>query len=65
LVEEKFELFVRQQAGAARSGVGLTMTKYLPPSLLALFAPRPPLPFKPPVKAAKHGPMRGVAAYVW
>ncbi len=40
------------------------MTKYLPPSLLALFAPRPPLPFRPPVHAPKHGPLTGVAQYV-
>ncbi len=39
------------------------MTKYLPPSLLALFAPRPPLPFVPPVHTPKHGPLTGVAAF--
>lgn len=40
------------------------MTKYLPPSLLALFAPRPPLPFKPPIRRAHHRPPSGLAAWV-
>jgi U1 small nuclear ribonucleoprotein len=30
----------------------------------ALFAPRPPLPFKPPVRQAHHGPLEGLASYV-
>lgn len=30
------------------------MTQYLPPNLLALFAPRPPLPYLPPAKKLGH-----------
>lgn len=30
------------------------MTQYLPPSLLALFAPRPPLPYLPPPQKLAH-----------
>lgn len=30
------------------------MTQYLPPNLLALFAPRPPLPYLPPTKKLAH-----------
>lgn len=30
------------------------MTQYLPPNLLALFAPRPPLPYVPPTRPLAH-----------
>ena len=30
------------------------MTAFLPPNLLALFAPRDPLPFRPPVEKLPH-----------
>lgn len=30
------------------------MTQYLPPNLLALFAPRPPLPYLPPTRKLPH-----------
>lgn len=30
------------------------MTQYLPPNLLALFAPRPPLPYLPPARKLAH-----------
>ena len=37
------------------------MTKYLPPNLLALFAPRNPLPYKPPIKMKKRRRITGIA----
>ena len=37
------------------------MTKYLPPNLLALFAPRPPLPFKHTIKRKRRTKMSGLA----
>jgi len=43
---------------------GAYMTKFLPPALLALFAPRPPLPFKPPVKRRRPKRITGLAPYV-
>ena len=30
------------------------MTQYLPPNLLALFAPRDPVPYKPPLDRLPH-----------
>ena len=38
------------------------VAKALPPSILALFAPRPPIEFKPPVKKGKARPYTGVGA---
>lgn len=40
------------------------MTKYLPPALLALFAPRPPLVFKPPMKRRRTRSLSPMAPYV-
>lgn len=42
------------------------MTKHLPPNLLALFFPRDPLPYKPPIKHRKtpNKPYSGVAQYL-
>uniref|UniRef100_A0A914WUT9 U1 small nuclear ribonucleoprotein 70 kDa n=1 Tax=Plectus sambesii TaxID=2011161 RepID=A0A914WUT9_9BILA len=44
------------------------MTQFLPPNLLALFAPRDPLPFKVPVDKLltekKRAPISGVAEYI-
>ena len=44
------------------------MTQFLPPNLLALFAPRDPLPFMPPVDKPTHEkkrqPYTGVADYL-
>ena len=39
------------------------MTQYLPPNLLALFAPREPLPFLPPVDKQPHE-KKGVHNYL-
>lgn len=49
--------------GVNTEEVNTDMTRYLPPSLLALFAPRPPITFKPPMKRPKHGPITGLAQY--
>jgi len=44
------------------------MTQFLPPNLLALFAPRDPLPYVPPVDKLPHEknsvPYSGIAAFV-
>ncbi|CAK8698158.1 unnamed protein product [Clavelina lepadiformis] len=46
------------------------MTQFLPPNLLALFAPRDPIPFKPPIgmltweKDREKSPYVGIAPYV-
>lgn len=44
------------------------MTQFLPENLLALFAPRPPIEFKPPpdelLVNRKRAPMLGIAQYV-
>ncbi|CDW59694.1 U1 small nuclear ribonucleoprotein 70 kDa [Trichuris trichiura] len=44
------------------------MTQYLPPNLLALFAPRDPIPYLPPpdklVSEKKRTPYRGLAQYL-
>jgi len=44
------------------------MTQFLPPNLLALFAPRDPLPFLPPVDKLPHEkksqPYSGLSAFV-
>ena len=36
----------------------------LPASILALFAPRPPVPFKPPIEKRKMPPYTPIAQYV-
>lgn len=44
------------------------MTQYLPDNLLALFAPRPPIPFKPPpdelLVNRKRVSISGVSKYI-
>jgi len=44
------------------------MTQFLPPNLLALFAPRDPLPYLPPVDKLPHekksNPYTGLAAFL-
>jgi len=40
------------------------MTSHLPPSLLALFSPRPPIPFFPPPEKNKCPPYSGMAEFV-
>ena len=41
------------------------MSHYMPPALLALFAPRPPITFKAPVeKRSNCRPQEGIAQYV-
>jgi U1 small nuclear ribonucleoprotein len=40
------------------------MTASLPPSLLALFAPRPPLPYIPPVENPKLPAYNGLSAFL-
>ncbi len=44
------------------------MTQYLPPNLLALFAPRDPVPFLPPLDKLPHEkkltPYNGVAQFL-
>ena len=44
------------------------MTQYLPPNLLALFAPREPIPFLPPLDKLPHEkkltPYNGVAQFL-
>jgi len=40
------------------------MTAHLPPSLQALFAPRPPIPFLPPISKRNCKPFEGVAQYL-
>ena len=44
------------------------MTQYLPPNLLALFAPREPILYKPPVCKQPHEKLRagylGLAAFM-
>jgi U1 small nuclear ribonucleoprotein len=44
------------------------MTQFLPPNLLALFAPRDPLPFLPPVEKLPHEknstPYSGIAQFI-
>lgn len=37
------------------------MTRYLPPNLLALFAPRPPIEYLPPIEKRKQPPYSGIA----
>ena len=52
-----------------RGVASVKMTQFLPPNLLALFAPRDPIPFLPPVdklpheKKATHN-YSGIAQYV-
>eukprot|EP01103_Thecamoeba_quadrilineata_P010299 TRINITY_DN2179_c0_g1_i2.p1 TRINITY_DN2179_c0_g1~~TRINITY_DN2179_c0_g1_i2.p1 ORF type:complete len:102 (-),score=15.88 TRINITY_DN2179_c0_g1_i2:31-336(-) len=40
------------------------MTHYLPPSLLALFAPRPPLPYLSPIDKKKPLSYTGIGQYI-
>jgi U1 small nuclear ribonucleoprotein len=40
------------------------MTAHLPPSLLSLFAPRPPLPYLPPIELRKPLSYTGISQYV-
>lgn len=44
------------------------MTSSLPPNLLALFAPRDPIPFKEPVDKLPHEktrvPIQGISQYI-
>eukprot|EP01119_Soliformovum_irregulare_P010298 TRINITY_DN2526_c0_g1_i1.p1 TRINITY_DN2526_c0_g1~~TRINITY_DN2526_c0_g1_i1.p1 ORF type:complete len:292 (+),score=61.74 TRINITY_DN2526_c0_g1_i1:33-908(+) len=40
------------------------MTQYLPPTLLALFAPRPPIPYLAPTEKSTPPPLSGVAAFL-
>uniref|UniRef100_A0A1B6G087 U1 small nuclear ribonucleoprotein 70 kDa n=1 Tax=Cuerna arida TaxID=1464854 RepID=A0A1B6G087_9HEMI len=43
------------------------MTQYLPPNLLALFAPREPIAYLPPIdsnQVKKHNPYSGVCDYI-
>jgi U1 small nuclear ribonucleoprotein len=40
------------------------MTAHLPPQLLALFAPRPPIPYIPPLEKDKLPPYTGIASFV-
>ena len=40
------------------------MTQHLPPHLLALFAPRPPIPYIPPVESKKPPTIIGVADFL-
>jgi hypothetical protein len=40
------------------------MTQFLPPNLLAMFAPRPPIPFMPPPDKKPHRPYTGIADFV-
>ena len=46
-----------------------TMTQFLPPNLLALFAPRDPIPYLPPLEKLPHEkhhnqPYSGIAPYI-
>jgi hypothetical protein len=44
------------------------MTQFLPDNLLALFAPRPPISYKPPPDELfinrKHMPITGIAGHI-
>jgi len=40
------------------------MTHLLPPSILAKFAPRPPIPYLPPVEKKKCPPLTGFSSVV-
>ena len=45
------------------------MTQFLPPNLLALFAPRDPIPYLPPLEKLPHEkhhnqPYSGIAPYI-
>lgn len=40
------------------------MTQHLPPNLLALFQPRPPIPYIPPIEKPKLPAYQGVASFV-
>uniref|UniRef100_A0A7S2TF05 U1 small nuclear ribonucleoprotein 70 kDa n=1 Tax=Lotharella oceanica TaxID=641309 RepID=A0A7S2TF05_9EUKA len=40
------------------------MAHYLPPAIMALFAPRPPIPYKEPITKRKMYPYSGVAGFV-
>jgi len=40
------------------------MTAHLPPPLLALFAPRPPIPYLPPPEKRPCPSLSGIAAFV-
>jgi len=42
----------------------IIMTQYLPPNLLALFTPRPPIPFIPPQEKPIPPPYTGIAQFV-
>lgn len=48
----KFKVFLRFLNGSGRAV--LKMTQFLPPNLLALFAPRDPIPYLPPVAKLPH-----------
>jgi U1 small nuclear ribonucleoprotein len=39
------------------------MTKYLPPNLMALFEPRPPIDYLPPIEKRKMPSLSGVASF--
>jgi len=41
------------------------MTRYLPPNLLALFRPRDPLPYEPPIQKRKMPSYTGVSQYLY
>jgi U1 small nuclear ribonucleoprotein len=45
-------------------GILLIMVSHLPPSLLSLFAPRPPLPYLPQPEKLKCPPYSGVSDYL-
>lgn len=40
------------------------MTQFLPPNLLALFAPRPPIPYLPPSEHRSLPPYTGISQYL-
>merc|ERR1712070_827666 len=51
--------------GASRRGMGSkAVVDALPPPILALFQPRPPLPFLKPVVKGNCRPLDGMAQYV-
>ena len=54
-------LAIRRQP--ARPRVCL-QTRYLPPNLMALFAPREPIEFKPPIESKPAAPLTGVGQWV-
>ncbi|XDA83647.1 hypothetical protein R6Z07F_013536 [Ovis aries] len=59
---------MRRPRRAPRGGLG-KMTQFLPPNLLALFAPRDPIPYLPPLEKLPHEkhhnqPYCGIAPYI-